>query len=183
MTIRYGPRESSTAELWSRAHSPQESESERRESWVELHKRVALPAATVAFSLLGFPLGLRNRRGGKGYGLTVSVLVVVGYYVLFNNGELLARSGKLPVMLGIWLPNLLVVALAFAFLQVVSESPSVRNPGPSQLVALWQRLAGVWRLFRARRNAAAANGRAWAAQRCAHPCFWVALTAGSCGKP
>lgn len=169
VTIRYGPRESSTAELWSRAHSPQESESERRESWVELHKRVALPAATVAFSLLGFPLGLRNRRGGKGYGLTVSVLVVVGYYVLFNNGELLARSGKLPVMLGIWLPNLLVVALAFAFLQVVSKSPSVRNPGPSQLVALWQRLAGVWRLFRAQRNAAAANGRAWAAQRCAPP--------------
>lgn len=172
VTIRYGPRESSSLELWERAHDPAEAEAERRESWVELHKRVALPAATIAFSLLGFPLGLRNRRGGKGYGLTVSVLVVVGYYVLFNNGELLARSGKLPVMVGVWLPNILVVALAFALLRLVSKAPGLRSPGPTPIFAWWQRFLGLWQLPLARRTVAPpANGRSWAAQRCTPPLF------------
>ncbi len=171
VTIRYGPRESSTLELWARAHDPAEAESERRESWVELQKRVALPAATVAFSLLGFPLGLRNRRGGKGYGLTVSVLVVVGYYVLFNNGELLARSGKLPVTAGVWLPNILVVALAFTFLPVVNQAPGLRNPAPSRLLGLWQRLVGLWRRFFSRRTVTPTHGRACGAPRSAPPLF------------
>lgn len=171
VTIRYGPRESSTRELWQRAHNPSETESDRRESWVELHKRVALPAATVVFSLLGLPLGLGNRRGGKGYGLTVSVLVVVGYYVLLNNGELLARSGKLPVMAGVWLPNALVVVLALVLLRVVSKTPGVRTPGPSLLVTLWQRLFALWQRLVPPRAATGANGRPWAPARCTPPLF------------
>lgn len=171
VTIRYGPRESSTRELWARVQDPGEPESDRRESWVELHKRVALPGAALVFSLLGFPLGLRNRRGGKGYGLTVSVLVVVGYYVLLNNGELLARSGKLPVMAGIWLPNVLVVLLAMGLLRVVSKAPGVRTPGPSLLVSLWQRFLAGWQRLLPRRVAPAPNGRAWAGPRCAPPLF------------
>ncbi|MGC8915532.1 MAG: LPS export ABC transporter permease LptG [Thermoanaerobaculum sp.] len=170
VTVRYGPRESSTEELWKRAHDPGEAESDRRDSWVELHKRVALPAATLAFSLLGFPLGLRNRRGGKGYGLTVSVLVVIGYYVLFNNGELLARSGRLPVGMGIWLPNVLMVTVASGLLKSVTKGFAA-PPGPSPWLAWWQRTVSWWQRTFRRRPLSATNGRPWSGPRCAPPLF------------
>ncbi|MCS7183252.1 MAG: LptF/LptG family permease, partial [Thermoanaerobaculum sp.] len=141
VTIRYGPRESSSLELWRRARDPKETEADRRDSWVELHKRLALPAATLVFALLGFPLGVRNRRGGKGYGLTVSVLVVVGYYVLLNNGELLARSGKVPVLLGVWLPNLAVLSLALVLQRSAARKPALQEPIPIPWLGWWQRFS------------------------------------------
>jgi LPS export ABC transporter permease LptG/LPS export ABC transporter permease LptF len=173
VVIRYGPREASSRELWHRAHSAQETDTERRESWVELHKRLALPAAAFFFSLLGFPLGVRNRRGGKGYGLTVSVLVVVGYYILLNNGELLARSGKVPIFLGVWLPNLMVLLLAGLLFRWQGARPSPRREGPGALLLAWQELV----LFGKKLASLAAKplrgnrARSWSTPRCSPPLF------------
>jgi lipopolysaccharide export system permease protein len=117
-----GVRETSTAELLARVEGKAGGNAEaRREALVELHKRVAIPAAAMVFALVGFPLGIRNRRGAKGFGLTVSVVLVVLYYVLLNNGELLATSGQVPVVLGVWLPNLAIVALGLLLLRRASH--------------------------------------------------------------
>jgi len=170
VVVRYGPREASTEELLTRAQDNKEPRSERREAWVEVNKRVALPAATLAFALLAYPLGVRNRRGGKGYGLTVSVLVVVGYYVLLNNGELLARSGKVPVLLGIWLPNLAVAGLALVLFRWQAKRPALQPSGPSPLLVWWERInAFSQKLFR--RNAQPRTNRPWQGPRCAPPLF------------
>jgi LPS export ABC transporter permease LptF/LPS export ABC transporter permease LptG len=110
---RLGVRETGTGELLARVRGAQGPKTEEtREVLVELHKRVAIPAAAIAFALVGFPLGARNRRGGRGFGLTFSVGLVVLYYVLLNNGELFATTGKVPAALGVWLPNLVLLALA-----------------------------------------------------------------------
>ncbi|MCX7896129.1 MAG: LptF/LptG family permease, partial [Thermoanaerobaculum sp.] len=172
VTIRYGPRESSSLELWRRARDPKETEADRRDSWVELHKRLALPAATLVFALLGFPLGVRNRRGGKGYGLTVSVLVVVGYYVLLNNGELLARSGKVPVLLGVWLPNLTVLSLALVLQRAAARKPALQEPIPIPWLSWWQRLSELsQRPSLGGRPRKPNYGRAWTGPRCTPPLF------------
>ncbi len=113
--VRLGVRETTTGELLRRNHvDPDTTADDIREAQVELNKRVAIPAAAVVFALVGFPLGIRNRRGGKGFGLTASVLLVVAYYFLLNNGELLATGGKVPVIVGIWLPNTILLALGTA---------------------------------------------------------------------
>jgi len=117
-----GVRETSTGELLQRLRAGTSTSPEAaREALVELHKRVAIPAAAMVFALVGFPLGIRNRRGGKGFGLTVSVILVVLYYVLLNNGELLATSGQVPVVLGIWLPNLVIITLGAVLLRRASH--------------------------------------------------------------
>ncbi len=171
VVIRYGPRETSTQELWHRAHSHTETETDRRESWVELHKRLALPAAALVFSLLSFPLGSRHSRGGKGYGLTVSVLVIVGYYVLLNNGELLARSGKVPIFLGVWLPNLVVALLAAALFYWQRRRPSPVQLGPGPWRVWWQKLVGIRQHIRSFRRSGLPESRPWAASRCSPPLF------------
>jgi LPS export ABC transporter permease LptF/LPS export ABC transporter permease LptG len=139
---RLGVRETGTGELLARVRGAQGPKTEEtREVLVELHKRVAIPAAAIAFALVGFPLGARNRRGGRGFGLTFSVGLVVLYYVLLNNGELFATTGKVPAALGVWLPNLVLLALAADLFRRASRA--VKGEGG---VVRWPRfLRGVAR--------------------------------------
>src|SRR5262249_25068213 len=82
----------------------------------EVHKKFALPAACLAFGLLGLPLGIVNRRGGRAAGFAVSVAIVVGYYVLFATGEARAIDGRTSAFLAMWMPNFILFALALAAL-------------------------------------------------------------------
>ena len=137
---RLGVRETRTEELLERVRAAQGPRTEdTRETLVELHKRVAIPAAAIAFALVAFPLGTRNRRGGRSFGLTISVGLVVLYYVLLSNGDLLATAGKVPVALGVWLPNLVLVGLAAALFRRASRA--VR--GEAGLFAWPRMLRGV----------------------------------------
>lgn len=85
---------------------------QRRRAVVELHKKYSIPAACLAFAFLALPLGFNNRRGGKSSGFALSIAVIVGYYLLLNNGEKAARYGTVPGWLAAWGPNLTLAALA-----------------------------------------------------------------------
>ena len=77
------------------------------EARVELHRRFALPFATLFLSLVAIPLGLSSQKGGKAMGIILTLLLVVGYYTLFIGGISLARQGWFPPWLGVWTANLL----------------------------------------------------------------------------
>ena len=62
---------------------------------IELHKRFAYPAACLVLMLIGIPLGLSSRRGGKSTGFVVTIALVFIYYSLSLTGVSLAREGKL----------------------------------------------------------------------------------------
>jgi LPS export ABC transporter permease LptF/LPS export ABC transporter permease LptG len=113
---------------------------------VEIHNRFAIPFACIAFGVIGLPLGITNRRGGKSSGFSLSIGIILVYYVLLNNGTDLARSGKLPVALGMWLPNLVLLA---GGLWLLSKT-GVEARG------FWSRLAPLLRRFRRRGDAEAA---------------------------
>jgi len=78
---------------------------------VEIHKKFAIPFACIAFGVLGLPLGITNRRGGKSSGFSLSVLIILFYYVAINNGEQLAATGKIPPWVGMWGANIILLAL------------------------------------------------------------------------
>jgi len=97
---------------------------EGRIALVELHKKLALPAACLVFGLLGLPLGIVNRRGGKAAGFAVSIGIVLGYYILYASGEARAIDGAISPGLAMWLPNLLFFALAvFALRRARRDRP------------------------------------------------------------
>lgn len=60
--------------------------------------------------LVGVPLGVVSRRGGKSSGLVFTILLVLLYYVLSYVGIALSRQGKLSPFLGVWMANLLFAA-------------------------------------------------------------------------
>jgi len=74
---------------------------------VVFQERFALPLACIVFSLIGFPLGIYNRRGGKSSGIALSLGVVLIYWLLLSMGENLATEGKIPPFAGLWTGNIL----------------------------------------------------------------------------
>lgn len=73
----------------------------------ELHNRYAFAWACFLMALLGAPLGLRTRQAGLGLALGLSILVVLIYYFMWYYGTILAGQGRIPILIGCWLPNLL----------------------------------------------------------------------------
>jgi LPS export ABC transporter permease LptF/LPS export ABC transporter permease LptG len=82
---------------------------------LELHTRFSYPAACLVLMLVGVPLGIISRRGGKSSGLVFTVLLVLLYYVLSYTGIAMSRQGKLSPFLGVWMANF-IFALAGVFL-------------------------------------------------------------------
>ena len=75
----------------------------------EYHKRLSLSLARFVFALLGAPMGILFRRGGRMAAFFVSFLVVlVVYYPLLLLGEAISADGKVPAALGMWLGNILI---------------------------------------------------------------------------
>jgi lipopolysaccharide export system permease protein len=81
---------------------------------VEFHRRIAFPAACLVFALLGVPVGLRPKRGGRASGFVMTLLMVSGYYLLFVTGAGLARQGVVPAGVGMWAANLLTALCGLA---------------------------------------------------------------------
>ena len=77
---------------------------------IELNNRFSYPAACLVLMLVGVPLGVMSRRGGKSSGFVFTLLLVILYYVLSYTGVALARQDKMPVVLAVWLANLLFTA-------------------------------------------------------------------------
>ncbi|OGR89000.1 MAG: hypothetical protein A2992_07210 [Elusimicrobia bacterium RIFCSPLOWO2_01_FULL_59_12] len=78
----------------------------------ERQLRIALAVTPLLFVLLGIPLALRVRRGGRSIGFGLSFGVVLIYYVLLMGGVGLAQRGALPVTPLVWFANGVITAVS-----------------------------------------------------------------------
>jgi LPS export ABC transporter permease LptF len=99
-------------ELLDRTHSKNGSIYE-----IEFQKRLAYPAACLVLMLVGVPLGISSRRGGKGAGFVLTIALVFIYYFLSSTGTALARQHKIPAFLGVWQANLLFALCGIVLLR------------------------------------------------------------------
>jgi LPS export ABC transporter permease LptG len=72
---------------------------------IEFHRRLAMPAACIVLALVGIPLGLSSKKGGKSTGFVLTIGLVFAYYSVSLIGVSLARQGKLSPAAGVWLAN------------------------------------------------------------------------------
>ncbi len=123
---------------------------DRRAALVELHYRFALPVASLVLALVGIPLGLVTRKGGKPVGVMLTLLAVFVYYIIMAFGLGLAKQGRLSPALGLWVAN---AVLALLGLLMMARLRRVRTH--LQFALEWfenvsQRISR-WRLRRTRR--------------------------------
>ncbi len=74
---------------------------------IELYKRFAFPTSCIVLMLVGVPLGLSSRRGGKSAGFVLTISLVFLYYFLSSTGIALARQNKVSPFIGVWAANAL----------------------------------------------------------------------------
>ncbi|HYH08266.1 MAG TPA: LPS export ABC transporter permease LptG [Thermoanaerobaculia bacterium] len=96
---------------------------------VEIHKKFAIPFACIAFGVVGLPLGITNRRGGKSSGFSLSIAIIVFYYVMIMNGEDLAAQGKVPAWIGMWTANLILLASGIWLISRANRDFVARSEG------------------------------------------------------
>jgi LPS export ABC transporter permease LptG/LPS export ABC transporter permease LptF len=94
--------------------------STRRWTLIEFHRRLALPTACLVLAIVGIPLGLSSKKGGKSSGFVLTILLVFLYYSLSLIGVSLARQARLSPMAGVWLADFLFL-VGGAFLLWQSE--------------------------------------------------------------
>jgi LPS export ABC transporter permease LptF/LPS export ABC transporter permease LptG len=73
---------------------------------IEFHRRFALPTACVVLGLVGIPLGLSSKKGGKSAGFVITIALVFAYYSVSLLGVSLAKQGKVSAFLGVWLADI-----------------------------------------------------------------------------
>jgi LPS export ABC transporter permease LptG/LPS export ABC transporter permease LptF len=92
----------------------------RRWTLIEFHRRFALPTACLVLAMVGIPLGLSSKKGGKSSGFVLTIVLVFVYYSLSLIGVSLARQGRLSPAAGVWLADAAFL-LCGAFLLWQSE--------------------------------------------------------------
>jgi lipopolysaccharide export LptBFGC system permease protein LptF len=78
---------------------------------VEIHKKLALAAASVVLALAGVAFAVRFRRGGVGLVLVVSGVVFAGYYAALIAGEMLAERLLISPLIAMWMPNAVLLTV------------------------------------------------------------------------
>jgi LPS export ABC transporter permease LptF/LPS export ABC transporter permease LptG len=124
---------------------------------IELHRRFALPAAGVVLALVGIPLGLSSKKGGKSSGFVLTILLVFAYYFVSLLGVSLARQGKIPPGVGVWLADFAFLVCGSFLLWRVERRPFEIS---------WLRSWGAFKTkFRDRRKIPRAGGNGDSYQR------------------
>lgn len=74
---------------------------------VEVHKKFSIPAACVAFVLVGAPIGVWARSSSAAIGAAISIGFFLAWWIFLIGGEKLADRGVLMPWLAMWMPNVL----------------------------------------------------------------------------
>ncbi|PYY16735.1 MAG: LPS export ABC transporter permease LptF [Acidobacteria bacterium] len=109
-----------TSELLYRAHN--DPPAKARWYSIEFHRRLALAASCVVLMLVGIPLGLSSKKGGKSTGFVLTILLVFLYYFSLSAGIAFARQGKVQPQIGVWSANILFALAGLLLLRRVQQS-------------------------------------------------------------
>ncbi|RKX28116.1 MAG: hypothetical protein DRP47_05150 [Candidatus Zixiibacteriota bacterium] len=91
---------------------------------IEIYKKYSIPAASLAFILIGAPLAVISRRGGMGVAIAISIALFTMYWAFLIGGEDLADRGLVSPFWAMWSANLLLGGIGlYLIYKVVTEKP------------------------------------------------------------
>jgi LPS export ABC transporter permease LptG len=152
----------SLSELWQRTRgvavgNQVPTPTDIRAARIELNTRFSYPFACLVLMLIGVPLGLSSKRGGKSTGFVLTLLLVFAYYLVSDFGTAFAKSGKLSPFLGVWSANIIFAIFGIVLLQQLAGGGVLINffaaigasldkyigrLTPRRIVALFTKLTG-----------------------------------------
>ncbi|RZK24288.1 MAG: YjgP/YjgQ family permease [Hymenobacter sp.] len=102
---------------------------------IEIYRKYTQSVAVILMFLIGAPLGAIIKKGGIGVPILISILFFIVYYVLSILGEKGGREFEMPVGVGMWLSNAILLPAGLFFLyQAYNDSGLLETD-------FWRRLA------------------------------------------
>lgn len=95
---------------------------------VEVHKKFSIPAACIAFVLVGVPLGIRVRGRSPAIGASLSIGFFLMWWIFLIAGEKLADRAVVEPWLAMWAPNVVTLFIGgWMTLRVIFERDLSRS--------------------------------------------------------
>ena len=128
-----------TPELRAAVRKAPKDSQDSTEARIELHRRFALPFACLMLAMVGIPLGVSSRKGGRSAGYVWAILLsFFCYYLSYISLTSLARTHSMPVELASWLPN---AAFGLAGIVMIVR---MEAPGDRDLIGDVRQALGAW---------------------------------------
>ncbi len=86
---------------------------------IEIYKKYSIPAATLAFILIGAPLGMLARKSGMGTAIAVSIVLFIVYWAFLIGGEDVADRGVISPFWAMWGANILLGVVGIYLMYIV----------------------------------------------------------------
>ena len=87
----------------------------------ELYQRITVPMASLIFALVGVPLGLQPTRNSSSMGFAMSVIIIFLYYTVMTLSNAIGRSGALPPIFAVWIPNIIGLIAGMVLIKKASS--------------------------------------------------------------
>ncbi len=101
-----------TLAIFRQQHAPAKA----RALETQIHRKVALPFTVFGFGLVGSVLGMSRRRLAVSSGFGLSLVLILGQYLLIFIADAWGRLGWVSPWLGAWLPNIIISVLGVSLL-------------------------------------------------------------------
>lgn len=82
---------------------------------IEMHKRIASPAAIIILTVIGAALSSRKVRGGMGLHLGIGIVITFSYIIFMEFSRVFALSGVFSPFIAAWLPNMIFSVIGAYF--------------------------------------------------------------------
>lgn len=83
---------------------------------VAYHMKATLPMAGLLWTLVGAPLSLRSVRGGRFFGVAISIGIAFLYFVLSSVFRSIGGNGLLPPIVAAWATNIIFAIIGLALM-------------------------------------------------------------------
>jgi len=90
----------------------------------ELLEKISIPLSVWFMGIIGVALGSQMRARGRSAGIGVSLAIFAVYYICLMIVRSICSSGSVPPVIGIWLPDLFLVAAAIYLLRRAADERS-----------------------------------------------------------
>ncbi|MCK5845863.1 MAG: LptF/LptG family permease [Bacteroidales bacterium] len=89
--------------------------------YVEKHRRVAFPFATLILTVIGAALSSRKLRGGMGIHLAVGITLSFTYIIFMQISTVFATFGALSPLVAVWIPNMVFFLIAIYLVRIAPK--------------------------------------------------------------
>ena len=91
---------------------------ELKKTNLEWHHKFTNSLAILVMFLIGAPLGSIIKKGGFGVPIVVAVSFFILMYILTQQGEKMAKEGKILLQIGAWLANVILSLIGMYFMRI-----------------------------------------------------------------